>query len=485
MTSQADKPARRVALPAFAKSLSARLLILTIVFVMIAEVLIFAPSIGRYRLTYFEERLAAGHLAILALEATPDNMVSDELERELLSHVGAVSVALTSPDSGKKLMLMVETPAQIQASYDLREAGFLSLIVDALEVLGTGEDRLIRVVGRSPKDPEVVVDVVMNEANLHYELVDFGTRILLLSLLISVITAALVYLTLHLVMVRPMRRITENMTHFSEAPEDATRVIQPSDRSDEIGLAQRQLAQMQQGLREALQQKTRLAALGVAVNKINHDLRNILASASLVSDRLETSADPEVRRVTPTIVSAINRAVNLCAQTLNFTREGPPVLDLSIFPLRGLVDDVRASLLATGEEEIAWRVEIEEDLSVEADRDQLYRVLYNLGHNALDVGATEVRVSAGIAGSQLIVDLTDNGPGLSPRARRYLFQPFFGSARSGGSGLGLAIAHDLMQAHGGEIRLERTDARGTCFRLVLPLRQETRYKDGAARSGEG
>lgn len=484
MTSEGDKPARRVALPAFAKSLSARLLILTIVFVMIAEVLIFAPSVGRYRLTFFEEKLAAGHLAILALEATPDNMVSDELERELLSHVGAAAVALTSPDSGKKLMLMVDTPAEIQASFDLRDANFMGLILEAIEVLGIGEDRLIRVVGPSPKNPEVLVDVVLNESELHYELVDFGTRILLLSLLISVITAALVYLTLHLVMVRPMRRITENMTHFSEAPEDATRVIQPSERSDEIGVAQRQLAQMQQGLREALQQKTRLAALGVAVNKINHDLRNILASASLVSDRLESSEDPEVRRVTPTIVSAIDRAVNLCAQTLNFTREGPPVLDLSVFPLRDLVDDLRCSLVATGEEEIGWRVEIGENLSVEADRDQLYRVLYNLGHNALDIGATEIAITARIEGPRLVVDLSDNGPGLSPRARRYLFQPFFGSARSGGSGLGLAIAHDLMQAHGGEIRLERSDARGTCFRLILPLRQESRYKDGAARTGE-
>ncbi|MEX0922358.1 MAG: HAMP domain-containing sensor histidine kinase [Rhodovibrionaceae bacterium] len=479
MVDDLEKPARRVGLPAFAKSLSARLLILTIGFVMIAEVLIFAPSVGRYRLSFFEEKLAAGHLAVLALEATPDNMVSEELERELLTHVGAVSVGLFSPDSGKKLMLMAETPEEIQESFDLREAGFFSLIMEALSVMAGGEARLIRVVGNSPKDEDIVVDVVLDEIALHEELVDFGTRILLLSLLISVITAALVYLTLHLVMVRPMRRITENMTHFSEAPEDATRIIRPSARSDEIGVAQRELAQMQQGLRDALQQKTRLAALGVAVNKINHDLRNILASASLVSERLEHSEDPEVRRVTPTVVSAINRAINLCAQTLNFTREGSPQLNLSCFQLQELAGDVGSSLPSIGEGDVVWRNRLPEGLKVEGDREQLYRVLYNLGHNAIDIGATEIEIAAEENGKEIQIDLADNGPGLSPRARRYLFQPFFGSARSGGSGLGLAIARDLMQAHGGEIVLARSDASGTCFRLTLPLRQETRYKDDA------
>ena len=485
MASIEDKPARRVGLPAFAKSLSARLLILTIGFVMIAEVLIFAPSVGRYRLDFFEEKLAAGHLAILALEATPDNMVSDELEKELLTHVGAVSVALTSPDSGKKLMLMVESPEEVAESYDLREAGFMKLIADALEAMARNDDRLVRVVGVSPKDPDIVVDIVISETILCEELLDFAARILLLSLVISVITAALVYLTLHLVMVRPMRRLTESMTEFSEAPEDATRIIQPSDRSDEIGVAQRELAHMQQGLREALQQKTRLAALGVAVNKINHDLRNILASASLVSERLESSEDPEVRRVTPTIVTAINRAVSLCAQTLNFTREGPPVLDLATFTLHELAVDVGASLPKIGEGEVAWHNRLPEDLVVEADRDQLYRVLYNLGHNAVDIGASEIEIDGEANGREIAIDIADNGPGLSPRARRFLFQPFFGSARSGGSGLGLAIARDLMHAHGGEIVLARSDARGTCFRLTLPLKQESRYKDAAPPEGRG
>src|SRR3546814_13881629 len=85
---------------------------------------------------------------------------------------------------------------------------------------------------------------------------------------------------------------------------------------------------MQQGLRAALLKKTRLAALGTAVTKVNHDLRNILATASLISDRLAKSGDPAVRSMAPALVNAIDRALHLCAQALQFTREGPAQLEI-------------------------------------------------------------------------------------------------------------------------------------------------------------
>src|SRR5690606_5767639 len=110
---------------------------------------------------------------------------------------------------------------------------------------------------------------------------------------------ALVYLSLQWLLVRPMRALTQNMTAFSEAPEDETRIIVPSGRSDEIGIAERQLQAMQHGLRAALRQKAHLAALGAAVARINHDLRNILSSASLMSDRLAHIEAPEVKRIAP------------------------------------------------------------------------------------------------------------------------------------------------------------------------------------------
>ncbi|MGH6945711.1 MAG: sensor histidine kinase [Kiloniellales bacterium] len=459
---------KKLALPSLAKGLSARLLLLTIAFVMLAEVLIYAPSIGRFRLAWLEERLAAGHLAILALQATPDQMVSEALEKELLSHVGAHLVALSKPGAGK-LMLMTATPYMVDASYDLREGTFFGLIGDAaMTLLGDGT-RVLRVVGTSPKDSTVLIETVLEEAPLRAEMIGYSERILALSLLISLVTAALVYLSLHKILVRPMRQITASMSAFRENPEDATRILSPGPRDDEIGIAQRELATMQEGLRGALQQKARLAALGSAVAKINHDLRNILSTAQLVSDRLASSHDPEVSRLTPTLMKAVDRAVELCARTLDFAREGTPVLQISRFDLKQLVDDVGASLPGRLNGEASWHNGVAEAIEIEADREQLFRVLANLGQNAIQAGASEIAVAAHGADGGLEVAVTDNGPGLPERAQSQLFQPFASVNRSGGSGLGLAIARELLRAHGGDIALAETGPGGSRFRLTLPL----------------
>ncbi|MHA1153538.1 MAG: sensor histidine kinase, partial [Alphaproteobacteria bacterium] len=405
---------KKLSLPPLARNLSARLLLLTIAFVMLAEVLIYAPSVGRFRLVYLEERLAAAHLAILALDATPDQMIGKDLERELLEHVRAYSVGLTRPGAGK-LMLMVTAPGPVDASFDLRERSFFGLIGDAFVTLLQDRGRVLRVVGASSKNPEILVEVVLDEAPLRADMVGYSERILALSLVISLFTAALVYLSLHLLMVRPMRRITDSMARFRADPEDPARIIKPSARSDEVGIAQRELAEMQLGLRGALQERARLAALGAGVTRISHDLGNILATARLVSDRLSDSEDPEVRRVTPTLLGAIDRAVNLCAQTLSFTREGAPQVERSHFDLGELVSEVGASVPEQLSGEAEWRNLIEARLEVSADREQLYRVLSNLGRNAIQAGASRIEIAARRNDGRVVIELSDDGPGLSPR----------------------------------------------------------------------
>ena len=455
-------------LPGLGKSLSARLLLLTILFVMLAEVLIYAPSIGRFRLVYLEERLAAGRLAILALEATPDHMVSEELERELLAHAHAHVIGISRPN-GAKLMLSSAPPERIDASFDLRQGTFFSLIRDAFATLNRSDDRRLRVVGPAPFDAATEVEVVIDETPLRMAMVDYSKRILGLSLLISFITAALVYLSLHWLMVRPMRRITQSMMAFRDDPEDVARAaIEPTRRQDEIGIAARELADMQERLRAALHQKSRLAALGIGVTKISHDLRGILATARLVSDRIAGSGDPEVKRLTPTLLGAIDRAVDLCSKTLNFIGDKPPAIRPSLFPFSALAEEVGHSLPEVAQGDVAWSVEVAPELLVQADRDQLFRALSNLGRNAVQANATRVDVRAGIENGAVVIEVADNGPGLLPRARERLFQPFAGSARPGGTGLGLAIARELMRAHGGEISLLRSTGEGTAFRLVLP-----------------
>jgi signal transduction histidine kinase len=461
--------------------LSARLLVLTIFFVLVAEVLIFVPSIARYRVTYFEEHLFNAHLVIEALRTSQAQSVAMPEEEHLLTEVGAYAVAAKRPGKGK-LMLMREPPRSVDATFDMREATMVSMVKEALISLFAGGDRLFRVVGEAPNATGGYVEMVIPEAPLTFQLRAFGERILALSLVISLFTATLVYFSLLLLLVRPMRRLTESMTRFREDPENVANRIVPSNRLDEIGTAESELAAMQSELSAALHQKTRLAALGIAMTKISHDLKNMLATAQLISERLTSSDDPEVRRVAPRLEQAIDRAVNLCMQTLNFTREGPPTLDLSVTAPAELIDEVTGTLDASasaGGSPVANHVP--PDLQVEADRDQLYRVFANLLWNAVEAGATSVRVEAEAQAGWLRLWVSDDGPGLPEKARQSLFQPFAGTVKRGGSGLGLAIARDLARAHGGDLVLETSSAAGTRFRLDLPRRQSAAEDRGRAR----
>ena len=459
-------------LPPVTRSLSAKLLVLTVLFVMLAEVLIYTPSVARFRLTYLEERLAAAHLAALSVEATPDLRVAMELQEKLLALVGAHIVDLVRPDT-RVYMLARSMPPEVDATFDLSDASAMTLIADAFDALAAGGRRVIRVIGPSPKDPAYRVELVMDERPMVLAMVDFSGRILALSLVISFITAGLVFLALSGLLVRPMRRLTASMVAFRRAP-DATPPIEPSRRNDEIGIAERELADMQDTVRTALRQRERLAALGTAVAKINHDLRAILSTAALLSERLGESADPEARRVTPRLLASIDRAVELCGQTLAYTRDGVLPLERTEVDVRALVEEAGTAVLAGlrpdgSRVEVLWDNRVPEGLTVRADAAQLARALVNLGRNAVQAGADAVTVTAERRGDAVVVvTVADDGPGLPPRARDNLFQPFAGSARAGGIGLGLAIAREVLRAHGGDLRLVESTAGGTRFALEIP-----------------
>jgi signal transduction histidine kinase len=459
---------RKVSLPPFLRSLSARLLVLTVLFVMLSEVLIFVPSVARFRLTYLQQHIADAHLAMLALEATPDNMVSQELANELLAHVGAHGIVLHKPNN-TTLMIDSATPPQVAATWDLRGASSWSLIRNAMMTLTEKGNHVLRVLDFSLANPRFVVEVLLDDAPMRREMSAFGIRILELSIVISLITAALVYLSLQWLLVTPLRRLIASMMRFREDPEDASRVTAPSSRADEIGLAQRELASMQETVRQALRHNARLAALGTAVTKVNHDLRNILSTARLISDALVGSEAPEVKRVTPALLAAIDRAVGLCTRTLHYTREGAPPLRRSRFALAGLIEEVAEVVEKSGDDGAMRLVnDVPATLMIEADRDQLFRVILNVARNALEAGAHRVSVAAERGGEIISVLVADDGPGLPPKARDNLFRPFAGSARPGGTGLGLAIAREIMRAHGGDITLAASTAQGTTFCLALP-----------------
>jgi signal transduction histidine kinase len=448
------------------RSLSSRLLVLTVFFVMVAEVLIFVPSTARFRVTWLTEKLALGHLAILALDATPDKMVSEMLQEELLGHVGAY--ALSVRRGGARLILSSKMPPAVAESYILDDESRGQLVFNAFATLLRNESRVIRVVGASPREKTVSIELVIEEEPLRAAMLEFCSRIFWLSVVISLITATLVYLALQWLMVRPMGRITQSMIAFRGDPENPDRIIQPTGRRDEIGTAQRELADLQDRLRATLKQRAHLAALGTAVAKINHDLRGILASALLVSDRLAKVDDPEVRKITPTLFGSIERAVNLCSRTLDFVGQSQPAPRRNPFLLRQLIEDVENTIVLPDERTDTFHNRVGPAIDVNADREQMFRIFNNLIRNALEAGAHNVTVAARSNGRWTEIDISDDGPGLPVRAQEKIFEPFEGSTRAGGAGLGLAIARELVRGHGGELTLVNTCEKGTTFRIALP-----------------
>jgi signal transduction histidine kinase len=443
---------------------------------MIAEVLIYVPSIANFRLNWLNDRLAAAHTAALVLDAAPSGMVPETLARQVLQSVGARMVAMKT-GTQRRLLALSEMPPQVQHDIDMRDVSAFYAIVDAFAALLSRDNDLIRVVGPAPMGGDFL-EIVLDEAPLRNAMLRFSVNILLLSLFISATTAALVYLALHYMFVRPLRRITANMMAFRADPENPVRVIAVSRRRDEVGLAEHELASMQQDLASMLHQKSRLAALGLAVSKINHDLRNLLASAQLFSEGLSHLPDPRVQRFAPKLMRALERAIDFCQSTLSYGRVQEPPPDRKPVELEPLVEEVRETLGMQTIAQIGWVVAIERGLIVDADHDQLLRVLLNLTRNAAQALETrapndplrdQIRITGRREGAVVVIEVSDTGPGFPDKAKEHLFEAFQGSTRTGGTGLGLVIAAELVRAHGGEIRLVEGTI-GATFRITIPDR---------------
>jgi signal transduction histidine kinase len=455
--------------------LSGKLLVLTILFVMVAEVLIYVPSIANFRLNWLADRLAAAHTAALVLDAAPRGMVPESLTRQILDSVGAKAVVLKAGDQ-RRLLAISEIPNVLHQDVDMRDVSSARAIIEAFETMFECSDNdLMRAVGPAPMGGEFV-EIVLGMGPLRQAMLRFSVNILLLSLAISGITAALVYVALLYLFVRPMGRITANMTAFRQDPENPGRVIRASARQDEIGIAERELSAMQRELASLLNQKSHLAALGLAVSKINHDLRNLLSSAQLFSDRLSSLEDPRVQRFAPALMRALERAIAYCQSTLSYGRaqEAPP--DRRTLALETLIEEVRETLGLPSDGAIRWISALERGLAVDADPDQLFRVLVNLTRNAVQVlegrapndpMRDQIRIAGRREGSVVVIEISDTGPGIPERARNHMFEAFHGSTRSGGTGLGLAIAAELVRAHGGDIKLVE-GTMGATFRISIP-----------------
>ncbi|MBL4645563.1 MAG: HAMP domain-containing histidine kinase [Rhizobiales bacterium] len=461
--------------------MSTKLLLLTILFVMLSEVMIYVPSLANFRNTWLAERLERTTIALLVAEkAGKIDMLSEEATKDILKQLGVQTIAVRR-DGLRQLIAMSDMPGMVTSEFRVNEMVPGDAILEALKTLLNGSERTTRVVAGTPEfsNGEVAeVEIVLNEGALHDAMIVHSFNILKLSLMISVITAALVFLALRALFVRPIRRVTQNMLRFAQDPEDASRVIATSERSDEIGVAQNQLSHMQSELQLMLAEKRTLADLGLAVSKISHDLRNILATAVLFSDRLQTIDDPAVQRFAPKLVRALDRAIDYCQSTLAYGRAREAEPSIRVVQLHTLVEEVAEVLGLDEHDSIQFQNKVSETIVVDADPDQLFRIILNLCRNSVQAmkdsggGTTgsivnSLSISASLADNSCSITVSDTGPGIADSQKGLLFKAFQSRSGMGGTGLGLAIASELVQAHEGTLQLDDS-AQGASFTICLP-----------------
>lgn len=458
-------------------SLSARLLVLAVIFVAFVDTVIVVSSVTRFRCDWLDQRLWDAQLASLAVATSPNGIVDPELGREALATAMVQSVTFQRAD-GRLLELGRAPEGPLGAYYDLRGSSRLDLVRDSLDTLYAGDKGLVRVTGAARNGPGFV-SVVVDEAPLGAALVAHARHLVLMSLLLSVAVAALVYFSLLRVLVRPLQGLAAHVAEFSAAPEDARSVIAESTRRDEIGTLQRSLRSMEEQIRLALAQRQGLATLGEAVAKVNHDLRNILATARLVSNRLTENNDPAVRTVSVTLMRAIDRAIGLCTDTLKFGRPQELHPRVIRFALRPLADEVGRSVGLTEDSNPMFLNHVSPDMEIEGDPEHLFRALQNLMRNSVEAigdGFGEIAIRCSDVGGESVIEVSDTGPGLPEHARENLFKPFKGTTHAHGAGLGLVNVQEIAHAHGGDIRLARSDAGGTTFQLHLPLSRDVKLR---------
>jgi len=409
--------------------LSAKLLILTAIFVLIAEVLIFVPSIANFRNDWLKDHLLTAEAASIVYLDSSDLMLSEGAGQNLLETTSAITVAIRR-DGISRLMATSGNTSELIQHIDLDNSTAFGSIRSSLSMLFAKPDSQYRVFG-TMRSSDAIMELVQEVKYIQSSMWRYARNVALLSLLISIITAALVYFALYRLIVLPIIRISSNMDEFSKTPQNASLVYRPTKRLDEIGTAEKCLAAFQGDLQQTLRHK---------------------------------------------LIKTIDRAVDYTKSVIDYGRalEAPPKRRKLI--LNVIANDVADLLGLENSFVIRWANDIPLDLEADADPEQLFRILMNLCRNSqqamidadLEGRDKVLRVMAERIENEVHIKVCDTGPGIPDHVKEKIFTPFEGSTKAGGTGLGMAIVMELLKSHGGSISISKTDETGTEFHLIIP-----------------
>jgi len=455
-------------LVSFISRLSGKLLVLTILFVLLAEAVIFFPSASNHRHNWLQERaISAGHLA-LALNGAQENYDRMILSETFMNDTD-ISVVSTETDGTSQLVLGFPPETTDFELIDLRKP-MPGMQLRATLASFTEKEGYFRVLAKPPPGEFQTLEYLVPKLALQQEMEQYYRNILGLSVLIAIITGILLYSVLRFMIIKPLQCLSDDVEDFQGDPSAPLKVKRTHNRKDEIGDLSRSFTEMQEGVQASLEQRKRLADLGLAVSKINHDLRNVLTSAQLVSDRLAMDKDERVKKMGERLVRAVDRGVRIAENVLEYGSEKDEILDLGTVNLSQIAGEAAKDTL-TRFPDVAFENVIDPGLQVKADADHTYRIFQNLIRNAAQALAgkpdAKVKVEARNGGNKVYTTLSDNGPGLPEKVRETIFTPFSTSGGRGRTGLGLTISKELAEAQGGKIALVNSDEQGTMFELTL------------------
>ena len=410
--------------------------------------------------------ILAVFLSLLATTPTYYRHVS------LAAHAAVAAAADTqaSSQANSQAAANAERTPPAAARFDLRTPSLLDGIAGVAQLLLDPDIMALRVTGLGPAGES---EVTLKADGFHESVrMVFTAWLIGATLLIfAALTALRLFMRRHYS--APLLALIDTITEFSDDPSVATPIPEEVTRSREFIGAAQALDTLQRNTLLALRQRERLADIGEAVAKINHDIRNVLSSATLVADTILASDDPRVRRAAPHIVRSLEQSVALVQSMMDYLADTPPA-DPENFSMRELIAE-------TGES-AGLEMRYDGPDTVRLDRVMMSRILLNLARNAANAGARSLSIDVWRAGKLGVIDIADDGPGIPCEDWDDLFLAFR-SKRRGGTGLGLAIARDLAVAQGGALKLTRSTADGSEFRLQLPMEMFSADERRASATG--
>lgn len=257
-----------------------------------------------------------------------------------------------------------------------------------------------------------------------------------------------------------------------------------------------------QELERQLQQSQKMQALGQLTGGIAHDFNNILAAilgySNLALERFVPDQQSKLAVYLKEIITASERARDLIAKMLTFTRTQASS-SVNLMSPAAVIQEVVAMMLPSLPSSIQLQSHIEDDLCIRMDAGELSQILLNLvinardaidTHGVIDIHLHQTELDGAIcaisqqrlSGTYLAIDVSDNGAGISPEHMSRLFDPFFTTKEVGkGTGLGLSMVQGILRRSGAHILVESRPHLGSCFRLLFSIVADSDCQEPSAK----